>query len=447
MIHDGEFRPRGDCFFIDTVIAVLTSIGVDAGTAAAIAPAVGGALVGGAGGAALDAVTGKPILPGIAEGALTGGAIGGVGPLVGNTLGLGATAGDVLVGAGAGAASSAAFGGNAGIGALEGAGSGLLAGFGSDFNQGLSAGVQGGPPDPNFGGLTPGAVGGAGGAPAPSAPIAGAGIGAAASAAPSGAAPFSGDFGGPSFLGATTSTPTIAPGDLAGAYAQGGPSTGIYGGASPGQAGGANLFSETNPSAAATVGNALSGANAINEVPALASAGDSGGFNLGSIFNKSNLPLLAGGGLIASSLLRGNMPVQGQTGLNTEAGQLAAQGQQLQSYLNTGTLPPGVQASITQAADAAKARIRSQYASMGGSSSAMEQDLASVDQQAATQGAQIATQLLSQGVTDTELSSQIYTTLMNNATQQNAALGSAISNLARSAAGVPTVFALQGING
>jgi len=144
------------------------------------------------------------------------------------------------------------------------------------------------------------------------------------------------------------------------------------------------------------------------------------------------LASLAGVGM---DLAKGNTALPGQAALSQEAAALKSQGSQLQSYLQTGTLPPGVQQSLTSAAEAAKAAIRSRYAQMGGNTSAMQQDLANVDIQVASQGATIATQLLSQGVSETGLSQQIYNTLLGQATQQDAALSSAIGNFATSLAG------------
>lgn len=177
--------------------------------------------------------------------------------------------------------------------------------------------------------------------------------------------------------------------------------------------------------------------------------GSGGGSSLGnigsSVFDaiKSNPALDIGVAGLGYDLLKGNSPLPGQAALNTEATQLANQGTQLESYLQSGTLPAGVQASINQASQAAIAAIKSRYASMGGDTSAMEQDIANVQQQAASQGATIATQLLNQGVSETQLSAELYGQLMNLAQSQNTALGGAISSLAIAASGVPKIFAVQ----
>jgi hypothetical protein len=119
--------------------------------------------------------------------------------------------------------------------------------------------------------------------------------------------------------------------------------------------------------------------------------------------------------------------------LSQQAGALNTQGQQLQSYLQTGTLPAGVHNSINSASHAAKAAIRSQYAAHGMSGSSAEaQDLASVDQRASQQGSQIAMELLQQGVSETQLSEQIYTTLLNQSIQKDNQLSAAIGSFASS---------------
>jgi hypothetical protein len=119
--------------------------------------------------------------------------------------------------------------------------------------------------------------------------------------------------------------------------------------------------------------------------------------------------------------------------LQGQANTLAANGQQLQSYLSSGTLPAGVQNSIASASQAAKASIRSQYAAHGMSGSSAEAaDLAAVDTRAASQGAEIATQLLQTGINETQLANGIYEQLLNHSIQQDNQLSSAVGNFASS---------------
>lgn len=145
--------------------------------------------------------------------------------------------------------------------------------------------------------------------------------------------------------------------------------------------------------------------------------------------------------------LKSKQPLPGQpqissaaAGLGSEAAGLTTQGQQLASYLQSGTLPPGVQNSLNTAGDQAKESVRSMYASRGmAGSSAEAEDLASVDQTVATQGTQIATNLLQTGINEQEggvnatgLSAQLYQQILNTALQRDTALGSAIGNFAQS---------------
>jgi hypothetical protein len=187
-------------------------------------------------------------------------------------------------------------------------------------------------------------------------------------------------------------------------------------------------------------GGATSGAGA--------GAGGGAGGALGGIghFLGNNASWLLPAGLVGYEGLKsaeglGNIP--GYNQLNAEAGQLASQGSQLQNYLQTGTLPPGVQQSLQQAGQAATASIKSQYASRGMSGSSAEaQDLANVQNQLASQGSQIALQLLDTGVSESNLSAQLYGQIMNANLQSDNQLGSALTTLAAGAAR-PTVTVNQ----
>ena len=124
--------------------------------------------------------------------------------------------------------------------------------------------------------------------------------------------------------------------------------------------------------------------------------------------------------------------------LSSEAANLQAQGNLLSSYIQNGTLPPGEQTALNQAAAAAKAKIRSDYASRGQSGSSAEtQDLNNVDLQIQTQGFQIAQQLLASGIQETGLSNDIYNQLIQATSSQDKSLGDAITNFAVASAGGP----------
>ena len=155
--------------------------------------------------------------------------------------------------------------------------------------------------------------------------------------------------------------------------------------------------------------------------------------------------ILSGGGALLSMLMQPKFPSVGSSlgPLSQQAANLNAQGSQLQSYLQSGQLPPGVQQGLDSAAEAAKAAIRSKYAAMGGgaeTSSAAVQDIANVDVVKETQGANIALSLLQQGVSETQLSSQLYTELLNATLANDQQLSSSIGNFASSLVPKTTVI-------
>lgn len=152
---------------------------------------------------------------------------------------------------------------------------------------------------------------------------------------------------------------------------------------------------------------------------------------------KSYGPLALGAGGLLSSVLQGDKKPAYQGQVSAEAAQMSAQGQELQSYLTSGTLPPGVSAGLASANSSAAATIRSQYASRGQTGSSAEaQDLANLNATTVSQGAQIATNLLQQGVSESEFSAQLYQSLMDASVKQDAALSASIANFAGGMAGM-----------
>jgi hypothetical protein len=133
----------------------------------------------------------------------------------------------------------------------------------------------------------------------------------------------------------------------------------------------------------------------------------------------------------AINLLRGNQPVKGEAQVNAAAAQDTAQGNQLQSYLQTGTLPPGAQATINASVAAQQAQIRSQYANMGMTGSSAEaQDLAAAQSEGVAQATNVATSLLQTGIAENEYGTQLYGDILNENLQKDNDLGSAIGNFA-----------------
>jgi len=408
-------------------------VGVGAATAGVLGTVGAGALEGGAIGAITDP---KNPLKGAEGGAITGGIASGISPFVGDALGLGSTATAGISGAIGGAAGAAATGANIGTGALTG-------GIGNAVGSVVNGAINGpSASTPNAAPATGGPGGSAGSSAAP------ASVGAAAAPSPAeglgdvasldssaqlgysadgtSAAPGSGVSGAPGpGAGAPspsigTSTPTIGTTATSPAAA----ATGI---------GNAPAGTVTAPSSIDTgiTGAGLSGATptlpaVATATPAASAAPASTGTGIGG-FLKDNAWLLPAAGL-AYEATAGQAPLPGESNLQASATNLSAQANQLQNYFTSGTLPPGIQSGITQASDAAKAAIRSQYASMGNTGSSAEaQDLAAVDSRAVSQGSQIALSLLQQGVSEQGMANQLYMELMNTSLNQDQQLGSSIA--------------------
>ena len=364
---------------------------------------------------------------------------------------------------------------------------GLDAAFGAGLGA-LGSEITGGDPGQGalFGGLTGGIAGGAGeafsAATAPASDAAAAASGGAASAAaPIGsAASVPVDFtsaGGSGLLtaggagadlsGAAGSVGSVAgTGGLATAGGVGADlsgAAGAIGGAAPiavtgggdaasalgtlgaGGGGGGGVAAPASPIAlsadqqAATISGGATGASATP----LSSANIAGGAGAGpqSFLDKivsgatnsvTKNPLgtvLAGAGLVKD--IAGQKQDPNAKALANQAAALNAQIGQLTSPLTSGQLPPGAQSAVNQGVASAKAAIRAKYASLGLSGSTMEtQDLANIDMQQQTQVFQLASNLFSQGIQGAQLSEQIYKDLLGANTQQNAATGQAIGNLA-----------------
>jgi hypothetical protein len=367
-----------------TVAAGAADVGLGATAASTIPATLGLASEGALTGGALGALTDwKNPLKGAEYGAITGGTIAGAGPLIGSATGLGATASDVLAGAAGGTLGGLATGRPLGISAGEGAIGGLA--------TGLAKGL-------------PGAQGTAAAAPttSPAAPAPGAAGSAAATAAPASVPAGGGDV----------TTPSLTSGGLSDAAL---PGTVAKGAAAGGAAGGV----QTSP---------------------LGALGKKWGD-----FLTSPQALLSIGGMAAAAA-KGTQKPAGVDTLTTQANQLLAQGNRLDSYLETGTLPPGLQQSLTTATQDAQTAIKSQYASMGMSgSSAEQQDLQNVALRAQEQGASQAMQLMQMGTQDTQLGTQLYEYLIGVNMQQDQQLSSSIGNFVSAMAQMGRPVVAQGV--
>ena len=175
--------------------------------------------------------------------------------------------------------------------------------------------------------------------------------------------------------------------------------------------------------------------------PSAPAAGGSGDKSiLDSLGIKNPLGAAIGAAGLGYSVLQGQQTQKYSPEMLAQAQSLNAQGQQLLSYLNSGTLPAGLQASLTQATSAAKAKVISNFASQGlntdpTQNTALAAQLNQVDQQALISTAQIGQQLMTSGIQETGISSELYKTLANIDQTQTANIGKAIANFASSISG------------
>ena len=243
-----------------------------------------------------------------------------------------------------------------------------------------------------------------------------------------------------------------APLDLAGAAgAAGGIAPAVSGGAGGLGAAGAGLSAATGAAPAAVAGGGADLTSLLSTGPLSSSlqAADAGaassGFNLGSLFggaggaaglNPLSLagPAVAGGGLLYD-VLKGDQKPANYSQLESQAQQANQQAGQLEGYLTSGQLPAGVQSSLDAAKQSAIAAVKAQYATRGMSgSSAEQQDLAGIEEQVAGQGATIAQNLYNTGLSQAQLSDQIYSELMRTMVQQDQQMSQAVGTFAGSLA-------------
>lgn len=169
---------------------------------------------------------------------------------------------------------------------------------------------------------------------------------------------------------------------------------------------------------------------------------DTGGF-LSSLGVKNPLQTAIAAGGLAAGLFGNSKTPSGYDDLKAAAANLNSTGSVLQQYLTTGTLPPGMQTSVDQATQAAKARVVQNYANRGLSTdptknSSLQQELAQIDQQAVITAATIGDSLMKTGLSASGMANQIYQALVKIDTDKSQRVGSAISNFASSLGGGQT---------
>lgn len=452
----------------------LVAAGIDAATAGAIVSAATPILEGAGIGGLVGGVTGggKGFTKGLELGALTAGGAELGGSLIGSVGGI-AQAGSDIGGAIGGGIGGAVTGGNPLVSAAEG-GIGTAIGnslgtatLGTNPATGAPITGQGGvgttaapvdipspggdaslASDPSFGtaaqdsALNPFSTANSGGSPGSFSTLSSSNpqtLGTSTVNAPSGTPAGSSGSNAASVFGDPNGVPPSAGDNTtagnAGSSNSAG-STSVSAAASPVGSGSLGNIGPTVANAASLPTPAAPPVNTIQEAwnnPGGTNA--AGTNNILAAIGANAAPLAAGVGLAGDALMN-NKALKGERQIQQQAGQLAAQGQTLQQYLQTGTLPPGLQGALDDASAASIATIKSQYAAHGMSGSSAEQDaIANVQQTVAASGAQMALQLLQTGIGESEGAAQLYQSILNSALQQDATLGAAIGRFATSAAG------------
>lgn len=377
-----------------------------------------GALVGAATGGVEAAASGKSnpfpdILGGAVGGGLSGGLAGPIGGLVGGDLG--GIAGGVAAGAIGGGADALISGQKFGPSVLTG---GALGGIGAGLS-GLVSGPGGG----LFGG-TPSAAGGAavGGDPGGGGLLFGGGTDLTSSA---GFDPYAANISAPAYTsaagGATLPSAGLAPGSAGAASfptsLTSAPGVPISSSGATGAVGAAGTpgVAPIDPTKAAW--------SNFTSNPSLGGAFDVAK----SAITDHPLSLLSAGGLAATAL-RGNQGVGGMKQLEAQAATVQANAQALTNSLN-GQLPPLASTALKSASNSAKAAARSYLASNGLSNSTLAASMESaIDANLAQQTFDIATKLVSQGVDLSQISSNMWTQILQANTTQNNALMQSIAS-------------------
>lgn len=152
---------------------------------------------------------------------------------------------------------------------------------------------------------------------------------------------------------------------------------------------------------------------------------------------------LAGAGL-GYNMLTGSRQSPEMKALSGQAGQLNQQQAQLMSYLQKGTLPPGLQQGVQNATAAMKATIISNHARNGmntdpSQNSALAQELGNVDRYAIELIAKEGVALMNSGLQAAGISSNLYAMLEKIHMQQAQSTGQAIANFAAALSGGPKI--------
>lgn len=158
-------------------------------------------------------------------------------------------------------------------------------------------------------------------------------------------------------------------------------------------------------------------------------------------FAQAHPIMTAGAGLLASQALSPELanlqgPTSAENQLLTNAQPAINAANALIPDEATGTLPPGAQASVTNALNADIASIQSRYASLGMSGSSAEaQDIANAQNQSAALQFSLAQQATTTGLTALGLTNSVYTQLLQDQLTRQQDLQNAFANFAAAVGG------------
>lgn len=165
---------------------------------------------------------------------------------------------------------------------------------------------------------------------------------------------------------------------------------------------------------------------------------------IGKSVASNPLGLALGAGGLGYNILNGQKQTANVKALEDQAARQANTGAQLEGYLTSGTLPPGLKAGVDQAVSSAKANAISNAAKSGQSTdptqnTALAAQLQAIEAQVPQLTAQIGQQLLTSGISASGLSSSLYTTLANIDQTQTTAIGKSIANMSAALSGKTSI--------
>jgi hypothetical protein len=211
--------------------------------------------------------------------------------------------------------------------------------------------------------------------------------------------------------------------------------------ASSGTGGGIAAPGAAAPAGASDIVN-IAGAGPGATAGTAPAAASGGGFNLNSLLTgaensitKNPLGLALGAGGLGYALYNGQKQDAAVNALNSQANAASTEGATLTNYLNTGTLPAGLQASVDQATASAIANAKANAAAQGlptdpTQNTALAATIASIQQQGPIIAAQIGETLAQTGASYAGLSGQLYTALAGIDQTQTQSIGKAIASMA-----------------